>query len=697
MSNESTKEGLLVEDGSVAIKQTDNQPSQSRTEGQSQAVADLVWHDLKLQTLDRVNLILASTVDTEVALQEAVRFFQQVFGHRGCAVYLADDRQESLTLIAASGEVTGGRQSQALTGPSAPEVAQYSTPLWRGDEIIGLLRIDGGTRGEFRDHELEAIGIFARQASVALRQVVVTREARTARKRFLDFYASAQDGYCSFLSDGAILEINETQLGWLGYRREEVIGRWTLPDLLIASGSAAFPEFVARLQAEGRATLETEQICRDGRTIPVLIHARADFSEDGKFVQAHATVRDISSEKQLLEQLAQVQKRDSLSHLAGVLAHEFNNLLTGIIGFNALARRQIGEQHRASRSLMEIERAAKGAVSLVTQLIAFGRSQLSRPEPTDLNLLVRDAVRFLESALPDTVSITCLPGDSAGTINADQELIQQVVLSLCASANRTDERRELLIETGHTVLDEQFVLKHPGARPGSWHFIRITDTGSQPDEEMLQRLSDQFFNVALCQDSQSLRLALAQQIIRNHDGYITARSESGRGVVFTIFLPAVRALIRTASEAAAGTRGGGETILVVDDEPMVSRLVREMLSSYGYNILTASNGREALSLYRERGAEIALVITDVVMPEMQGPELCREIQKLRPDARLLLTSGYSTSEELQRLIAEGVSWIQKPYQGDDLAYKVRRVLDEESLTDQGMKSSERQYATVYSE
>lgn len=697
MSNEITKEGLLVEDGSVAISQADDQPPQSQMTGQSQAAVDLVWHDLKLQILDRVNLILAATVDAEMALQEAVKLFQQVFGHRGCAVYLADARQESLTLIAASGELAGGRQNQSQPEPSAPEAAQYSTPLWRGEEIIGLLRVDGRTQGEFRDHELEAIEIFARQASVALRQVVVTREARAARKRFLDLYASAQDGYCSFLSDGTILEINETQLGWLGYTRPEVIGRWTVSDLLIASGSTAFPEFVARLRAEGQAMLETEQICRDGRTIPVLIHARADFNEEGEFVQAHATVRDISAEKQLLAQLAQLQKRDSFSHLAGVIAHEFNNLLTGIIGFNALARRQIGEQHRASRNLAEIERAAKGAVSLVTQLLAFGRSQLSRPEPTELNLLVRDAVRFLESALPDTVRIACLPGDSAGTINADQELIQQVVLSLCVSANRTDECRELLIETGHTILDEQFVLKHPGARPGSYHFIRITDTGSQPEEEMLQRLTDQYFNVALCQDSQSLRLAMAQQIIRNQDGYITARCESGRGMVFTICLPAVRALTRAASEATAGPRGGGETILVVDDEPMVSRLVQEMLSSYGYNILTAPNGREALNLYRARGAEIALVITDVVMPEMQGPELCREIQKLRPAARVLLTSGYSRSEELRDLIAEGVPWIQKPYQGDDLAYKVRRVLDDQFLTSPGLKSSERQYATVCSE
>jgi len=125
--------------------------------------------------------------------------------------------------------------------------------------------------------------------------------------------------------------------------------------------------------------------------------------------------------------------------------------------------------------------------------------------------------------------------------------------------------------------------------------------------------------------------------------------------------------------------------------------VQEMLSSYGYNILTAPNGREALNLYRARGAEIALVITDVVMPEMQGPELCREIQKLRPAARVLLTSGYSRSEELRDLIAEGVPWIQKPYQGDDLAYKVRRVLDDQFLTSPGLKSSERQYATVCSE
>ncbi|MFN7945177.1 MAG: response regulator [Blastocatellia bacterium] len=703
VSQKATQSGLLVGAGLVAASsEPPERPQQAEAESDS-AIVDLVWHDLKLQILDRVNLILASTVDAEVALQETVTLFQQVFGHRGCAVYLADDRQESLTLVAASGDISEAQPNSAAHEHSAGQQtisAQYSTPLWRGEEIIGLLRVDGSSAGEFREHELEAIEIFARQSSVALRQVIVAREARAERKRFLDLYANAQDGYLSFLADGTIIEVNQTQLEWLGYRREEFFGRWRVADLLIASGATEFPEFLNRLRVTGRAMMETEQICRDGRTLPVRIHARADFDLEGELTQAHATVRDISTEKLLLSQLVQARKEDTISHLVSVLAHEFNNLLTGIIGFNALARRQIGPQHRASRHLIEIERAAKGAFSLVTQLLAYGRSQFCRPEPVDLNQLMRTTTGFLESALSESVVITYLPGECAGTINADQEMIQQVVLSLCASAHRTDrEHRELIIETGHLILDEQFALKHPGARPGSYHFIRLTDSGGQLDEKMWQQLSDEFCNLRSCDDSNSLRLTMAQEIIRNHEGYLITENDSCEGITFTICLPALRTPARTAAAGSASARAGGETILVVDDEPMVSRLLQEMLSGYGYRIVTAGSGQEALNWYRTHSGEVDLVITDVVMPGLQGPELCREIQRLNPHARLLLTSGYSTSEELHRLIDEGVAYIQKPWQGDDLVAGVRRVLagnnpaGHDRKTEQ-LQSSESSYARV---
>jgi PAS domain S-box-containing protein len=650
-----------------------------RATEQTSATAELAWHDLKLQILDRVSHILASTVDAEAALREAVTLFQQVFAHRGCAICLADPEQENLTLVAASGSLThvSERELKNAAQTEPRTMAQYATPLWRGEEIIGLLRIEGASVGEFREHELEAIEIFARQASVALREVIVVREAKVALEKFLDLHAHTHDGYCSFTPDGAIVEINDTQLTWLGYPRETVVGRWRASELLIASGAAAFPDFMARLASAGKAMLETEQICRDGRTIPVRIHARAVFDEGGQFIEAHATIRDLSAEKLLLNRLTSNRKNDSLGHLFGVIAHEFNNLLTGVIGFNALARRQVGAEHRASRSLLEIERAAKGAVALISQLLAFGRSRNSRPAPVDLNQIVRDTARFLEAALPETISLRCLPGECAGTINADQELIQQLILSLCASPYRaTDEPGELLIETGHAILDDKFALRHVGARPGSYHFISVTDTGRRVDEEKLRLLREQFFNPEACADSHSLRLAMAQEAVRNYDGYITAESLPGQGVVFTIYLPATATLARTTSTVAAVPRGGSETILVVDDEPMVARFVEQMLSGYGYRILAAESGQAALSLYQQRQAAIDLIVTDVVMPEMQGPELCRAIRQINPAAKVLLTSGYSTSDELRKLIAEGTPFIQKPYQGDDLAARVRGILDE---------------------
>lgn len=696
-----TSEYEKVTGASVIEGASQNYPAVAHS-GNEQEVRELVRHDLKLQIVERVNQILASTIDAEIALQDAVSFFQQVFDHRGCAVYLADIKQDKLALLAASGEVTGGAERALTDGmmEARSGVVQYSTPLWRGEEIIGLLRVEGALNTGFREYELETIESFARQASVALRQVLVAREARQAREKFLDLYRHAHDGYFSFPADGTITEINDTQLTWLGYKRDDVVGRWRVADLLIASGSVAFPDFLARLMMDGKAGMESEMICSDGGTIPVRIHARAGFREVGESLLCHATVQNITDEKKLLAQLELAQQRDSIGHLVGVMAHEFNNLLTGIIGFSSLAQRQIGTEHRAIRSLREIDRAAKGAVSLVSQLLAYGRSQLSRPEPVELNHLTEETVKFLRSTLPDSVSLSYMQGNNAGTVHADPGLIQQVVLSLCAGAHLSaGEKRNLSIETGHTVLDSDFVEQHPGARPGSCHFIRITDNGTQMSEEARQQLFDHLFSVTDCADGNSLRLAMAQRIICSHDGYLAVESGARAGTIFTIYLPAVRALTRSASGLNAEQRGGSETIMVVDDEPMVAGLVQELLGSYGYRVLTAANGRQALSLYQSRSAEINLVITDVVMPEMPGPELCREIQRLNPCARVLLTSGYSTSNELRNLLAEGVPYIQKPYQGDDLVNKVRQVLDANQSqpgheADQYMKSCETRYDTV---
>src|SRR5581483_2442613 len=462
-------------------------------------------------------------------------------------------------------------------------------------------------------------------------------ELEALRDRFLDLYNNAPDGYCSFLPDGWIVEANETQLRRLGYTHDEVVTGMRLTDFFPPEEAGKFPVLIEELTTRGEYSFETLQLRRDRTAVETRVSCRAVRDQSGGITLCHATLRDISEEKQLRDQLIQARKIESVGQLAGGIAHDFNNLLTGILGFTGFAMRQVGEDHPAWQSLEEVERAAQRASTLVAQLLAYSRQQISCPEPVDLNSLIGETAVFLRETLPETVDLTVSLGDQVSTVIADQAQIRQVLLNLCDNASQAmGGRGKLTITTGNAILDEQFVRHNLGSKPGAYSCFSVEDAGCGMSEEARRRVFEPFFNGG--GKGAGLGLSMVYGVVKSHDGYITVRSEAGIGSCFVVYLPASGAGLRKKIEPQAQAMGGNATILFVDDEPVVASLACQVLAGYGFEILTAASGTEAVEIYRHRAGEIDLVISDVVMPGMGGTALCQELMRLNPEARIILST-----------------------------------------------------------
>ncbi len=578
----------------------------------------------------------------------------------------------------------------ALAAINESEVHRFFTKPWNTEALLRAVN-EMIERFELRRENRRLAELAAQQSKQLLKlnaeldRRVAERTAELERRsqemaalhdKYLDLYHHAPDGYYSFTPDGTIVEINETQLKRLGYTCEEVVGKMRAQNFLTASSAVAFSDFMAELAEKGEASAEFEMVKKDKATIHTRISTRAIYTDAGELALCHASARDITAEKQLLAQLIQAQKVDSVGRLAGGIAHDFNNLLTGILGFTSFARRQIGPEHQANQSLAEVEQAARRAATLVQQLLAYSRQQISRPEPLELNQQIEETAKFLARILPETIKLKLCLGQQVDKVKVDPTQLQQVIVNLCVNArDAMNSVGEIVIETGNAVFDEHFVQTHLGARAGAYAYFSVADSGVGMEPEVLNRIFEPFFTTKAVGKGTGLGLSMVYGIVKSHEGYVTVESEVGKGSIFRVYLPAYQGEVRKRNSKAFPVRGGNETILVVDDEPTILSLAKQALSSYGYKVLTAASGSEALEIYRRHHDEIALVISDVVMPDASGTELHQALQSLRPAVRVLLSSGYSVSQDLKKYLAQGVPFIQKPYQVEELARMVRKVLD----------------------
>jgi len=379
-------------------------------------------------------------------------------------------------------------------------------------------------------------------------------------------------------------------------------------------------------------------------------------------------------------QLRQAQKLEPLGRLAGGVAHDFNNLLTVILGYAQSLEMRLKADGKGAQDAAEITRAARRAAELTRQLLAFSRQQLLEPRVVDLNLVVKEIDTMLRRLIGEDIDLVTATTAGLGRVVADPGQVGQVLMNLAVNArDAMPEGGKLTIETANVEVDQGYVRGRVDLAPGRHVLLAVSDTGCGMSSEVVSRIFEPFFTTKGLGSGTGLGLSTVHGIVKQTGGHIEVYSEPGQGTTFKIYFPAVAAEVSAPPAARANVQHdprGNETILLVEDEEMIRRMLREGLQANGYTVLEAADGSEAFGICERPGQSIDLLITDVVMPLMSGPELAQRVAATRPDLRVLFISGYTDRALVHQGRRDaGTAFLQKPFTPDVLGQKVRELLD----------------------
>jgi PAS domain S-box-containing protein len=473
------------------------------------------------------------------------------------------------------------------------------------------------------------------------------------------------------------LDVNEGACVSLGYSRKELLSM-SVFDIDTDISPSLVEKIEKELRTSGFITFESGHRRKDGTTFQVEVNLKRVQFDKAYIV---STVRDITGRKKLEGQLVQSQKLETVGKLAGGIAHEFNSILTAILGQGELLLGDLPPGSPLIQNATEITKAATRAAILTRQLLAYGRKQLLQPENLDLNRVVAGMEGIFHNLMGGDVNVQMVPAANLHEVKADAGQIEQVIMNLVINAHDAmPHGGKLTLETANVSFDRESVGRYAELKPGDYVMLAITDNGTGMSEAVRAHLFEPFFSTKGVGQGTGLGLSTCYGIIKQSGGHISVYSEEGRGTTFKIYLPQVEvpAKISVPRIDSPDLPGGTETILLVEDDPALREMAATLLRRLGYSIFTAGNGVEALSVRHEPGpGHIDLLFTDVVMPHMSGRELADRVRALYPHTKILFTSAYTENAIVhQGVLDKGVALLQKPFTPSALAHKVRQVLDQ---------------------
>lgn len=508
---------------------------------------------------------------------------------------------------------------------------------------------------------------------------------RQSEERYRDYFENAKDAIYVHDLDGRYIMVNKAGEELIGYSREEIL-RMRISDVVPRKCLDQIHERLKeKLEDHSLTIYEVEAIRKDGSRVPIEVSSRLIY-ENGVPVAVQGSARDITERKRSEEalrasqlQLQQSQKLEAIGQLAGGVAHDFNNMLTAIIGYTDLSLRRVGLENPIRRNLEETKKAAERAASLVRQLLAFSRKQILEPKVLDLNDVVKDMHKMLTRLIGENIKLATRLESDLGRVKADPCQVEQIIVNLVVNARDAMPRGgRVTVETANVALDVHNASKHVSVKPGEYVMLAVSDTGSGMDQETQARIFEPFFTTKEVGKGTGLGLSTVYGIVKQSGGNIWVYSEQGLGTVFKVYLPRIDdATARTIAKQEQETNAprGTETILLVEDEDVVRGLTRKILMQAGYNVLDAKSGDEAIRLCQTEAGPIDLLLTDVVMPEISGKEVADRLLELRPSIRVLFMSGYTDEAIVQHGVLDAnVKFIQKPFTWVGLTKKVREVL-----------------------
>lgn len=427
-------------------------------------------------------------------------------------------------------------------------------------------------------------------------------------------------------------------------------------------------------------SFETRCSAKGGRTIEVNVSGSVYHARDGSAAGSVIQLRDVTERRRLEEQLRQAVKMEAIGRLAGGVAHDFNNLLTAIIGYSDMLLQDMPAELPYRNRIFQINSAAMRASALTSQLLAFSRKQVLAVKVLDLNAVISGLEEILRRLIGEDVRLDMLLEPTLSLVEADPGQIEQILVNLVVNArDAMPMGGTLTIETNNVILDEEYVRTRADVAPGRYVMISVSDTGFGMDEETRTRIFDPFFTTKPKGEGTGLGLSTAYGIIKQHRGHIAVYSELNRGTIFKVYLPSTQDSLEKVCEPQTthAQHRGGETVLLVEDDDTVRGLAKEALELLGYSVIEAADPEQALVTCTEYQATIHLLVTDVVLPQMDGPTLFKEISMVRPAMKVLYVSGYTESFISKHGVLEhGVHFLQKPFTVEALARKVRAILDD---------------------
>ncbi|MBU5613891.1 hybrid sensor histidine kinase/response regulator [Geomonas azotofigens] len=633
----------------------------------------------------------------EKELAENRSFLSDLIEHSGAVIYSKDRDGRYLLVNAEWEEVTGLKRHEALGKtdkelfPGATGEEFFDNDRWTMSandvtELEEMLETEGGKRYfisikfPIRNDQGEVTGVCGMSTEITERKKA--EEALLESENQLRFaLEGANDGIWDVNMSTGSTYLSPRSCEILGYPPGELT---ELPDW----SQLVHPDDLAhtreRLQAhlDGRTPLfETEQRLRTKSGSWKWVLARGKLvsrDAEGAPLRMTGTHTDLTEQKRLEAQFLQAQKMEAVGRLAGGIAHDFNNMLLVILGYADIALSQIDDTHPLYRMLWEMRKAGERSADLTQQLLAFARKQTVSPQLLDLNEAVARTLTMLQRLIGEEVTLAWLPKAGGRRVMIDPPQLDQILANLCVNArDAISGIGKITIETDEITLDEAYCSGRPDVTPGDYVILAVSDDGCGMDRETVAKIFEPFFTTKGVGEGTGLGLSTVYGIVKQNSGHISVYSEPGKGTTFRIYLPRHWESGDAVAEAPPSvSMGNGETVLVVEDEPRILEMIKSMLELQGYTPLAASTPEQALDLAGMHPGKIELLLTDVVMPGMNGHDLARRLQEKRPAIKTLFMSGYTSNVIVHHgVLEEGVAFIQKPFTMTGLALKIKAVLN----------------------
>jgi two-component system, cell cycle sensor histidine kinase and response regulator CckA len=542
----------------------------------------------------------------------------------------------------------------------------------------GVSRVYLSTKGPYRDAHGEIIGLLGVARDITQRKRA-EEEMRQSQQKLRIHFEHTPLAVVEWDMDFRVAAWNPSAERIFGYSRQEALGqhaRFIVPPQYREHVDQVWQ---ALLKQAGGTRSTNDNITKDGRSISCEWYNTPLVDDSGRVLGVASLVQDVTERVALEERLRQSQKMEAVGRLAGGVAHDFNNLLTVILGYSQILADGLPEGSRLADNTAQIKSAADRAAGITRQLLAFSRKSVLSPRVINLNDVVLNLDSLLRRLIGEDIEVRTLPANDLGSVKADPSQIEQVLMNLALNARDAMPRGgTVALETANATLDGTYARDHQSVEPGRYVMLAVSDTGEGMTPETQARIFEPFYTTKEVGKGTGLGLSMVYGIVKQSGGYIWVYSEPGRGTTFKIYLPRVdqsAELVRGDNRQAKVQRGT-ETILLVEDDEQLRRLSSSVLAHCGYNVLVASSPEEGLAICKATSHDIRLLVTDVVMPRMNGRQLAEQVQQIRPAMRVLYISGYTNDAIVHYGVLDpGLWFLPKPYTLSALIAKVREVLD----------------------